>query len=606
MSFNATFFWTDSSTVLRWIYSESGRFHTFVANRVAEIQELTANSGWRHVPGTMNPADICSRGCRVTELGADGDWLRGPEFLWRPESTWPIADPQCVLPEDGELELRQTKQALATTGSCRANVIEPCHYSSWTKLLRLTAWVQRFVHNARSRTQSVNDEFTGPLTADEMRRAELYWLRQVQQNCFANEVASMMAKKSLPRRSRLLALTPYLDADGLLRVGGRLEHADLPFESRHQIILPPGHDVTRLIVDDRHRKLSHCGVDHLLSALRERFWILRGRSTARRWTLACPFCRNRRAKPQPPIMSCLPRSRLDDSGRPFSTVGVDYFGPVHVRHLRRNEKRYGVLFTCLTSRAIHLEVAHSLDVDSFLMALRRMIARRGKPSVVLSDQGTNFKAGEQELKRCIREWNQTKIAETLSQEQIEWKFNPPASPHFGGVWESLVKSVKRALQSSLSYGISDETLLTVLTEAEGMLNSRPLTHVSTDPNDLEALTPNHLLTGYACRNLPPGVFTDGDLCGRRRWRHAQRMADYFWQRWRREYLPGLIAIGTKPRSLYQACQSSLREVSGSNDAATRCRHSQRRGRRAGAWWILDGDVTPVREAVFSRAGKEVL
>ena len=174
------------------------------------------------------------------------------------------------------------------------------------------------------------------------------------------------------------------------------------------------------------------------------------------------------------------------------------------------------------------------------MALRRMIARRGRPQQICSDNGTNLKAGERELRKCLLELNQTRVADAMSQQEIDWRFNPPASPHFGGVWERVVRSAKRALEAIIGRDvITDEMLLTVMAEVEGLLNSRPLTHVSTDPNDLQALTPNHFLIGRASPNLPPGIFDDKDLSCRRRWRHAQRVVDHFWKRWRREYLPEL-------------------------------------------------------------------
>ena len=211
-----------------------------------------------------------------------------------------------------------------------------------------------------------------------------------------------------------------------------------------------------------------------------------------------------------------------------------------MRKHRKTEKRYGCIFTCMVTRAVHVEVAHSLDTDSFIMAVRRMIARRGRPKHIYSDNGTNLRGGERELKRCLRQWNQSKIADDLSQEDIEWSFNPPGSPHFGGAWERLIRSTKRALAVILGpRSVDDEMLLTVLTEVEAVMNGRPLTHVSTEPTDLEALTPNHFLIGRACPQLPPGVFTDGDLSSRRRWRHAQRLVDHFWQRWKKEYLPSL-------------------------------------------------------------------
>ena len=286
--------------------------------------------------------------------------------------------------------------------------------------------------------------------------------------------------------------------------------------------------------------LMHTGTDHTLNEVRQRYWIPRGRAQVKRVLFECAFCRNRRARPQHPRMADLPTDRFDDS-RPFSTVGMDYFGPLTVKRFRKTEKRYGLLVTCLATRAVHLEVSNSLDTDSFLMAFRRFVARRGRPKKVFSDNGTNLKGGERELREALTGWNQEKIADQLSQQQIEWHFNPPAASHMGGIWERLVGSVKRALAVVLGNEVTtDETLTTVFCEVENIINSRPLTHVTEDARDLTALTPNHFILGKGSRCLPPGVFSNHELHARKRWRYTHVLTDHLWQRWRKEYLHTLV------------------------------------------------------------------
>lgn len=242
-------------------------------------------------------------------------------------------------------------------------------------------------------------------------------------------------------------------------------------------------------------------------------------------------------------MANLPEARFD-ARRPFSTVGLDYLGPFTVKKFRKTEKRYVLLITCLATRAVHLEVAASMDTDCFIMALRRFIARRGRPHTVYSDNGTNLVGGERELREAIKQWNQSKITDALSQRDIRWVFLPPAAPHMGGSWERLVSSVKRALRVVLGHQcVSEDVLVTALAEVEFMLNGRPLTYISSDPQDLEPLTPNSFLLGATegKEGLPPGVFSEGDMLGRRRWRQTQILADHLWKRWRQEYLPFLAA-----------------------------------------------------------------
>ena len=220
----------------------------------------------------------------------------------------------------------------------------------------------------------------------------------------------------------------------------------------------------------------------------------------------CSFCKRRRIKPQPPLMASLPKDRLQVAA-PFSKVGVDYFGPITVKHLRKQEKRYGCLFTCLVTRAVLLEVAKSLETDSFINALRRFIARRGPPSDIYSDNGTNFVGADRELKQSLERWNQSQIADYLSQKDIQWHFNPPASPHFGEIWERLVQSCKKALKVVLhGQVVTDEVLETAFAETEALVNSRPLTEVSSDDSGLQAITPNHFRISRANPMLPCGVF----------------------------------------------------------------------------------------------------
>ena len=239
-------------------------------------------------------------------------------------------------------------------------------------------------------------------------------------------------------------------------------------------------------------------------------------------------------------MADLPLDRVSPDEPPFTNVGVDYFGPFGVKRGRSVVKRYGVIFTCLATRAIHLEMASSLDTDSFIHALRRFIARRGQVKELRSDNGTNFVGAQRELKEAIEGWNQGQIHDILLQKGINWIFNPPAGSHHGGVWERLIRSVRKVLNSTLNgQSLDEEGLHTVLCEAEAILNSRPITKASTDPNDLEALTPNHLLLLKTTPSLPPGQFQKEDLYARRRWRQVQYMSDLFWKRWIMEYLPQL-------------------------------------------------------------------
>ena len=242
------------------------------------------------------------------------------------------------------------------------------------------------------------------------------------------------------------------------------------------------------------------------------------------------------------MMASLPAGRLAYRQRPFTHCGIDYFGPMFIKIGRRREKRWGVLFTCLSTRAIHLELASSLTASSAIMALQRLAARRGSPSVLYSDNGTNFRGACQELKDSIAMIDKNKQREYALKNGMRWLFNLPDAPHMGGVWERLIKFVKITLNAILkNQVVSEEVLYTTLTEIEHAVNSRPLTHVSADPPDDEALTPNHFLIGTSSGELKLGKYEIENVCTRKQWQISQAFADAFWKRWLREYLPNIIS-----------------------------------------------------------------
>ncbi|XP_043474386.1 uncharacterized protein LOC122506336 [Leptopilina heterotoma] len=240
-------------------------------------------------------------------------------------------------------------------------------------------------------------------------------------------------------------------------------------------------------------------------------------------------------------MGDLPPARLGYHQRPFTFCGIDYFGPMMVTVGRRREKRWGVLVMCLTTRAIHIELASSLNSSSAIMSLRRMMGRRGKPVKIHADNGTNLVGMNTELRDALLEIDYDHVAYEMLNRGIKWRFIPPSTPHMGGSWERLVRSIKTALAATLKERAPrEEVLMTLLVEAEHVINSRPLTQVSVDHRDAEALTPNHFLIGSSSGVSSPGQFTDGDLCSRKGWRQSQRLADMFWSRWVKEYLPTLV------------------------------------------------------------------
>ena len=312
----------------------------------------------------------------------------------------------------------------------------------------------------------------------------------------------------------------------------------MPVEAKHPAVLHRDLKISTLILQHTHHQVGHCGRNHVLARLRQKYWIPQANSAIRKILSDCyTFCRLY-AKTGEQNMADLPVERLTPDNPPFTFTGVDYLGPFQVKRGRAMVKRYGVLFTCLTMRAVHIEVAHSLDTDACINALRRFISRRGQVSVIRSDNGTNFIGAERELREAIQNLDDSKIKEEMLKGGIDWNFNPPGASHQGGVWERQIRTVRKVLGALLKQQVlDDDGLHTLLCEVESIINSRPLTKMSEDPNDLEALTPNHLLLMKAKPIIPPGVFEKSDVYERRRWRQIQYLSDLFWRRWTTEYLP---------------------------------------------------------------------
>ena len=240
------------------------------------------------------------------------------------------------------------------------------------------------------------------------------------------------------------------------------------------------------------------------------------------------------------VMAPLPRAKVTPQSPPFSSVGVDYLGPILVKLKRSHVKRYGCLFTCLAVRAVHIEIAHDLTSDFFIQAFSRFVSRRGLPVEVFSDNGTNFRGAEVEIKTALEKWNIDRIDNCLRRRGVAWHLNPPLASHAGGVWERVIRSIRKIFRSLLGVQVvDDETLLTFMAEVEKIFNDRPLTPPSSDPQDLEPLTPSKLL--LLCPNVCQSPTETGDVVSyvSKRWKQAHYLADVFWKRWIRKYIPAL-------------------------------------------------------------------
>lgn len=339
--------------------------------------------------------------------------------------------------------------------------------------------------------------------------------------------------------SQLVKLSPLIGEFGVLRVDGRLAAAEyLAYDTKFPIILPIGYQITNLLLDYYNRRFRHANNETIINELKQKFHIPRIRSAVRRIKMNCMQCRVSAAVPVAPKVGVLPRARVIPFMRPFAFVGLDYFGPYYVKVGRSSVKRWVALFTCLTVRAIHLELVANLSTDSCKKAIRRFIARRGAPQEIYSDNGTNFVGASRELEAEKRMINQN-LSSTFTDTHTSWRFNPPSAPHMGGCWERMVRSVKTALNAiPLEGKLDEECLVTLLAETEHMVNSRPLTFVPLETASAGSLTPNDFLmlsSSGVKQPIKDAVTTGAAL--KHSWNRIQYVLDQIWRRWLTEYLP---------------------------------------------------------------------
>ncbi|XP_039439556.1 uncharacterized protein LOC120420555 [Culex pipiens pallens] len=558
-----TFFWIDSAVVLSWIRSDQRRYKQYVGFRIGEILSLTNIDDWNFVSTRVNIADILTKWSTDLDLSPSSPWVRCPRFVYDDQKDWPK---KALPPPNTTVELRI--HLLLHDVQVVESLVDVSRFSRWTVLVRTMATVCRFVSNLKRKVKGLpveklqatrnQEKLLGspagssvrvPLQQNEYERAEQYLMRMAQTEDYIDEMKVLTRNKNRPtnqwialeKSSPLYQLTPLVDENGLIRMEGRLEQAEfLPFDMRFPVILPKNNRITELIVQDYHERCGHGYRQSVKNKLRQLYYIPKVDAVVRRIESACVWCEAHRKRPTIPRMASLPVQRLTPYLRPFSYVGVDYLGPFDVSVGRRSEKRWIALFTCMATRAVHLEVAHGLTTQSCLMAIHRFIGRRGWPSEFLSDNGTNFQGASKELTKDVRDISEH-CADQLTNARTKWSFNPPLAPHMGGVWERLVRSVKEAL-TALDDGrrLTDEILQTAIVEAEDMINSRPLTYVSQQSDEAEAITPNHFLRG-ASPNQPGGALPSPNpaVALRDTYQRSQQLASVMWERWINEYLPTL-------------------------------------------------------------------
>ncbi|GFX37000.1 integrase catalytic domain-containing protein [Trichonephila clavipes] len=531
---NKIWMWTDSTIALAWIKTEPHKLKTFVSNRVAEIQALSKDYNWKHVSSKNNPADLISRGCNVDELLKNEMWFSGPDL-----QTDEYEDNQLFPDPSYRDELK-----CAVTNSmteCSSNFYDELFNvtNNFIKLIRIFSFIFRFINNIKAKESCNKEKY---LTADEVKRSKEFLAKIKQLSEFKAEIDALKKGKGVSKTSKLKALDPFLDENSLLRVGGRLFNAVLPFEAKHQIIIPSKHKFTKLLFEHMHKKFFHIGAQGLVHQIRMQFWPINGKGIARKTVHDCIACFRQKPTGVDQLMGNLPSERVTPSA-PFLNSEVDFCGPFQIKFKNQRKgifsKVYVAIFVCLATKAIHLEAVTDLTTEAFIAALKRLCARRGRISTLMSDNATNFKGAAAELNRFIKlicNKNET-LANYFASEAIQWKFIPPRSPNFGGLWEAGVKSFKHHLYRTLvNSKITFEEFETIMIQIEGILNSRPLVPLSDNINEYEILTPGHFIIGRPISAIPEPAILDISDNRLSRWQYTTKCVQTIWKRWKNDYL----------------------------------------------------------------------
>ncbi|XP_066928973.1 uncharacterized protein [Clytia hemisphaerica] len=548
-------YWTDSKVVLGYLNNDTKKFKMFVSNRVTFIKDRTTSTSWRYVNSEDNPADVGSRVLRQDDTERINMWLKGPQFLWQPLSDDVTTTKFVVNDDDPEIVKSSDTLTCAATAAVETNVLLSVigRMSSWIKIIRVTAFVLRYINNfcKKSKTHSMvlrgQQPTMQPLTVEELKFAQVTIFQEVQRSYFANTVQRLKNDEKIKLNDNLVKLNPFIHKDGLLRVGGRLQRSNMDFEIKHPIILPKDSVITKPLVRFHHNNTFHSGRGMTINEIRTNgLWIININSMVRHVIHQCVVCRHLRGATIQQRMSDLPIDRIE-AAPPFTYTGLDVFGPFYIKVRRSLVKRYCVLFTCLASRAVHIEGIHSMETDSFILSLRRLVARRGNIRMIRSDNGTNFVGADKQLYREFMNMDHSKIADFLSKHNgdwVVWKRNPPSSSNYGGVWERQIRTARNILSGMLiKHGeiLHEESFHTLITEVENVINSRPLSvECLNDSTSLTPISPMTLLTHKSKVVYPlPGSFSDVDLYCRKYWRRVQHLVNEFWERWRKEYLNSL-------------------------------------------------------------------
>ena len=529
-TFKAIYHLIDSQIVKAMITKNSYGFNTFVANRIGEIQEKTEPEEWLWIPGKVNVSDWLTRPKKPHNILCDSIWQQGLPFLEERREDWPVS-------KDWELDdIPGMIKGYTTTTDVKVkeSLQQRINISAFSKLqflLNVTAIVLGIYRKFNTRK---DDEMRANVVGGKMdlEKAELFWIRDAQ-----------ISLKERMEKGEFLKFAPRYQNEVIV-IGGRcIRWNQATWNKQEFILLPREHQLSYLIALDGHKRAGHLGVSSTIAMIRSKYWILKIDKLVGSIINKCIICKKQRANFAQQVMSDLPPERLIPSP-PFTNVGVDYFGPFLLKgevQKRTLGKGYGVVFTCVTSRAVYVDVVQNYSTDGFMQVIRRFAAIRGWPKWFYSDNGSNLVGASKELKEIISRFKEEELIRYANQHGTEWKFTPAEAPWMNGVTESMVKSVKRSISNAIGSQVMEfSVMLTVLFEVSQLVNSRPIGKHPRNPEEGCYLCPNDLLLGRSSARIPQGPFKE-HVSVAKRYEFIQSITETFWRKWVRDCFPSLIA-----------------------------------------------------------------
>lgn len=514
-------FWTDSLCVLSQINSDN-KLQQFFATRVNEILDKSTRKQWRHVPGKDNPADYGTK-WHNDSTQPDCIWFKGAKFLLSDEKLWP--------PKPATLKEEATLISVVVPNFIANGLLKEIsarYLNNWRRLRRIVAFRIRFL---KIRILKLQPEQSF-LTTQELQFAEEIIISFIQSEAFPEEYALLQDGQEVAQTSKLYQFTPFMASNGVIRMSSRLQNMDLSYSMKNPAILPNKHPLIDTLIQHLHDRNHHQNEAMILEAVREKGWLIHGREAVRRISRKCNTCKILRATPVQPRMGDLPLCRTDNKAYPFEHCGVDCFSQLYVTVGRARVPRYGLIFVCMTTRAIHLEPLEDMSSKACLSGIQIFASIYGPPKHFYSDNGTNF-VGLSRIFNNIVSHLAPDLADKIG---VTWHFNPPYTPHFGGAWERMIQSTKKMLQFfEYEQRIStDYDLRNLLAQISSRINDRPLTPLPVAPNEELPLSPKNFLRINVEHSI---IQEEGDHVHRLNVNEIHRAADRLFKRWTRDYLP---------------------------------------------------------------------